>query len=174
MREENCGICAPGLLRKHITVHDDVIKWKHFQRYWSFVWGIHRSPVNFPHKGQWRGALMFPFICAWTDGWVNNRDAGDLKRHRTHDDVTIMTNGDEDHWCENTAFHVDVMALECIPHYRSPTDSPHKGQKCMPLMLLLLLAWIYSRIAGDLRHHAACRSNVYTYIYIYIYKHDQV
>ena len=39
--------------------HDDVIKWKHFPRYWPFVRGIHRSPVNSPHKGQWRGALMF-------------------------------------------------------------------------------------------------------------------
>ena len=44
--------------------HGDVIKWKHFPRYWPFVWGIHRSPVNSPHKGQWRGALMFSLICA--------------------------------------------------------------------------------------------------------------
>ena len=39
--------------------HDAVIKWKDFPRYWPFVRGIHRSPVNSPHKGQWRGALMF-------------------------------------------------------------------------------------------------------------------
>ena len=32
--------------------HDDVIKWKHFPRYWPFVRGIHRSPVNSPHTGQ--------------------------------------------------------------------------------------------------------------------------
>ena len=57
--------------------HDDVIKWKHFPRYWPFVRGIHRSPVNSPHKGQWRGALMFSLICAWINGWVNNREAGD-------------------------------------------------------------------------------------------------
>ena len=38
---------------------DDVIKWKHFQRYWPFVRGIQRSPVKSPHKGQWRGALIF-------------------------------------------------------------------------------------------------------------------
>ena len=31
--------------------HDDVIKWKHFPRYWPFVRGIHRSPVNSLHKG---------------------------------------------------------------------------------------------------------------------------
>ena len=39
--------------------HGDVIKWKHFPRYWSFVRGIHRSLVDCPHKDQWGGALMF-------------------------------------------------------------------------------------------------------------------
>ena len=71
-------------------VHGDVIKWKHFPRYWPFVRGIHRSPVDSPLKGQWRGALVFSLICAWTNGWVNNRDAGDLRRHRAHYDVTVM------------------------------------------------------------------------------------
>ena len=70
--------------------HDDVIKWKHFPRYWPFVRGIHRSPVNSPHKGQWRGALMFSLICAWINTWVNNREAGDLRRYRNHYDVTVM------------------------------------------------------------------------------------
>ena len=44
--------------------HNDVIKWKLFPRYWPFVRGIHRSPVNSPHKGQWRRALIFSLICA--------------------------------------------------------------------------------------------------------------
>ena len=70
--------------------HDDVIKWKHFPRYWPFVWGTHRSPVNSPHKGQWRGALMFSLISVWINGWVNNREAGDLRRIRPHYDVTVM------------------------------------------------------------------------------------
>ena len=65
--------------------HDDVIKWKHFPRNWPFVWGIHRS-----HKGQWRGALMFTLICVWINGWVNNREAGELRRHRGHYDVNVM------------------------------------------------------------------------------------
>ena len=73
--------------------HDDVIKWKHFPRYWPFVRGIHRFPVNFPHKGQWRGALMFSLICVWINGWVNNHEAGDLRRYRAHYDVTVMGNG---------------------------------------------------------------------------------
>ena len=70
--------------------HDDVIKWKHFPRYWPFVRGIHRSPVNSPHKGQWCGALMFSLICVWINGWLNNREAGDLRRYRAHYDVTVM------------------------------------------------------------------------------------
>ena len=53
------------------TEHDGVITWKHFPRYWPFVRGIHRSPVNSPHKGQWRGALMFSLIGTWLNSWVN-------------------------------------------------------------------------------------------------------
>ena len=68
--------------------HDDVIKWKYFPRYWPFV---RDSPVNSLHKGQWRGALVFSLICAWINGWVNNRETGDLGRHQTHCDVTVMT-----------------------------------------------------------------------------------
>ena len=52
-------------------VHDNVIKWKHLPRYWPFVRGICRSPLDSPHKGQRRGALMFSLICAWTNGWAN-------------------------------------------------------------------------------------------------------
>ena len=52
--------------------------------------GIHRSVVKSPQKGQWRGALMFSFICAWINDWVNNREAGDLRRHRAHHDVIVM------------------------------------------------------------------------------------
>ena len=70
--------------------HSDVIKWKHFSCYWPFVRGIHRWPVNFPHKGQWRGALMFSLICAWIYGWVINREAGDLRHYCGHYDVIVM------------------------------------------------------------------------------------
>ena len=57
--------------------------------YSPFV-GFHRSPVNSPHKGQWCGALMFPLICARTNGWVNHWDAGNLRHHRAHYHVTVM------------------------------------------------------------------------------------
>ena len=78
----HCGICE---------IHDDVIKRNHFPRYWPFVRGIHRSPVNSPHKGQCRGPLMFTLICARINGWVNNREAGYLRRNRAHYDVIVMS-----------------------------------------------------------------------------------
>ena len=50
-------------------------------------------------KGQWRGALMFSLIYAWIKGWVNNRQAGDLRRHHAYYDITVMSSwfqvGDE-------------------------------------------------------------------------------
>ena len=86
------------------TFHDDVIKWKHFPRNWPFVREIHRSPVNFPHKGQWRGALMFSLIYAWINDWVNNREAGDLRRQHGHYDVIVM---------DDKSTVVQVMAWCC-------------------------------------------------------------
>ena len=70
--------------------HDDVIKWKHFPRYWPFARGIHWSPVNSPHQGQWRGALMFSLICVSINNWVNNRESGDLRRYRAYCDAIVM------------------------------------------------------------------------------------
>ena len=95
-------------------------KWKHFPRNWPnhqphgcllnrlfrrrskktsklrvtglCVW-YSPVPVNSPHKGQWRGVLMFSLICVWINGWVNNREAGDLIRHRGHYDVNVMNSG---------------------------------------------------------------------------------
>ena len=86
-----CCSFARGLFNHYLWWHDDVIKWKHFPRNWPFVRGIHRSPVNSLHKGQWRRALMFSLICVWVNDWVNNRKAGDLRRYRVHYDVTVMS-----------------------------------------------------------------------------------
>ena len=104
--------------------HQDVIKWKHFPRYWSFVRGIHRSPVNSPHKGQWRGALMFSLICAWINGWVNNREASDLRRHRAHYDVIVMIPRTDCGLrlsntlliCRNSVNHLSCYRIFFIPH----------------------------------------------------------
>ena len=62
--------------------------WRHQMKtvaaLWPFVRGVHRSPVNSPHKGQWRGALMF------ANNLANNRDASDLRHQHTHYDVSVM------------------------------------------------------------------------------------
>ena len=76
----------------YIWFHRDVIKCKHFPRYWPFVGGIHGWPMDSPHKGQCRGAFMFSLNCAWKSCSANNRDDCDLRRHRTHYDVTVMYN----------------------------------------------------------------------------------
>ena len=80
-----------------VTLHWVIITpwWRHQMETFSTllaIWtGNHRSPVNSPHKGQWRGALMFSLICVWINGWVNNREAGNLRRYRAHYDVIVMT-----------------------------------------------------------------------------------
>ena len=72
------------------AIHNDVIKWKYFPRYWPFALGIHRSPVNSPHKGKRRGALTFSVICARISSWANNREAGDSGHNSAHYDVIVM------------------------------------------------------------------------------------
>ena len=57
-----CGMSVHGVVEacrkftshklslRFAEIYDDVIKWKHFSRYWLFVRVIHLSPVNSPHK----------------------------------------------------------------------------------------------------------------------------
>ena len=99
------GPCGPVL-----SPHDDVIKWKHFPRNWPFVREIHRSPVNFPHKGQWRGALMFLLIYTWINDWVNNREAGDLRRQHGHYVVIVMRRI-ESNWFLTTRIFTYIMSF---------------------------------------------------------------
>ena len=72
--------------------------WRHqmetFSALLALCAGNSPVPVNSPHKGQWRGALMFTLICARINDWVNNREAGDLRRHLDHYDVIVM----KDRW----------------------------------------------------------------------------
>ena len=118
--------------------HQDILTWwRHqmepFSRYWPFVWGIHRSPVNSPHKGQWRGALMFSLICVWIKGWVNNREPGDLRCYRAHYDFTVMI-----HLSAFLLFVQQFVLANIKGNIKSPhhwpfvfhqwqMDSPHKG-----------------------------------------------
>ena len=69
--------------------------WRHqmetFSALLALCVGNSPVPVNSPHKGQWRGALMFSLISARINNWVNNREAGDLRRHRGHYEVSVMS-----------------------------------------------------------------------------------
>ena len=151
-------------------MHDDVIKWKHFPRYWPFVRGIHRSPVNSPHKGQWRGALMFSLICVWKNAWVNNREAGDLRRYRSHYDVIVM-----DHSQKQKGRHCLQRRLSLWPLPVQPMTvnlSPWHLSISAMACLLSRSKWLYKQRVLMHRHqglnvrHGLC--HIYMrYLYIY-------
>ena len=132
------------------SIHDYVIKWKHFPHYWPFVWGIHRWPVTSPHRWQWRGAFMFSLICNWTNGWVNNWDAGDLRWYHAHYVINVMCGqitlhhskimlqqrvAEKSWWRHQMETFSPLLAISAGNH-RSPVNSPHKGQRRGALMFL--------------------------------------
>ena len=91
-----------------IYIPDDNIKWKHFPHHWTFVRGIHQSPVHSLHKGQWCGALMFSLISPSTNSWANIRNANDLRCHRTDCDFINVL---EDYWLTGTPnHHIDKLS----------------------------------------------------------------
>ena len=110
--------------------------------------GNHRSPVNCPHTDQWRRALMFSLMCAWTGSWVNNQDAGDLRRHRAHYDVTVI-------WCriviqwsgqqwDLSAFNASLLSnFELVKRVKLG-GSVHYGKNCLNLphcSTLITIPW---------------------------------
>ena len=85
----------------HAGIKFDLLAWwRHqmetFSALLALCAGNSPVPVNSPHKGQWRGALMFTLICTRINDWVNNREAGDLRRHLDHYDVIVMVKGAPD------------------------------------------------------------------------------
>ena len=76
-------------------------------------------PVNSPHKGQWRGALMFSLICACTNGCANNRDAGDLRRHRAHYSLWRHCNGNKD----IPIHYIELKVIQTMDRYLSMKQS---------------------------------------------------
>ena len=50
------------------------------------------SPVTgeFPSQRPVARSFHVYLICAWTNDWVNTRDAGDLRHHCSHNDVTVI------------------------------------------------------------------------------------
>ena len=97
--------------------HNSSPWWRHQMEIFS---GIHRSTVNTPHRGQWREALMYSLICVWINVWVNNRDAGDLRRYRAHYDVTVMF---IDNMHVNIGCGMVIRKLECYKQVFSLTKT---------------------------------------------------
>ena len=103
-------------------------------RYWPFVRGNHRWPVNSPHKGQWRAALMFFWSSSWINGWVNNRAAGDLRRHRPHYDGIVMVL----YYCPF------VRWIErCQVDSPSKVSTMRKAHHTLPLLRFVPIVFIY-------------------------------
>ena len=88
--------------------------WRHQMETFSALLAI--CAGNFPHKGQWHRALMFSLICVWINGWVNNREAGDLRRYRAHYDVMVM----KTFIIHNCFWHnwhtAGVIQINCMPN----------------------------------------------------------
>ena len=91
--------------------------------------GNHLSLVDSPYKGQWCAALMFSLIWPWTNGWANNRDAGDLRCHHAHCDITVNVFAWQEHFCQGMNYwstlqpkmHGDCLSTDIQIYLHSST-----------------------------------------------------
>ena len=101
--------------------------WRHqmetFSALLALCAGNSPVPVNSPHKGQWRGALMFSLICVWINDWVNSREAGDLRRQRSHYDVIVMLT----HGCVWLLSRIDINANQ-YSHFLKAIEPVKRGK----------------------------------------------
>ena len=127
------------------------IKWNIFRVTWP-LWGEPRGHRWIPLTRPVARSFLFSLICAWTKGWINNRYAGDLRRHRAHYDVTAMLYA--------LTLHIkwNVFRVTCPLWGGSPiTGGFHsKGQWRGVLMFSLICTWtndrVKSRDASEVRH----------------------
>ena len=127
--------------------------WRHqmetFSALLAFVRGIHRPPVNSSHKGQWCRALMFSLICVW----INNREAGDLRRHRGHYDVTVMIQTLSAPWALCEGNHPFVSGIHPTGVWFSHKGTVIRGSG-VSLWLGRIICWTNSGISGDLSRYS--------------------
>ena len=101
---------------------------EHFPRYWPLMRGIHRSPVNSPHKGQWRGALMFSLIMqrlnkrlskhSW-DWWFDS-PSGPLSRHCNDEGRSVIP---IEHYPKESILNIDHLFKSKQQHYISSNNN---------------------------------------------------
>ena len=99
---------------------------------------FYRSSVNSPHKGQWRGALMFSLICAWINDWVNSRGASELRRHRAHNNVIIMATA-----CNYMIWRLTRKLFRIIGSFQEPI---------IGVFVIVVNFWTNSRYLWHVRH----------------------
>ena len=118
---EYSGVCPRMVV---LWVHDDVIKWKHFPRYWPFVRGIHRWPSDFSYKGQWCGALIFSLICAGTKRWWFETSSRSLWSHcnavSSKPKISLHFRENQDYWQT-----VKLSNERCATTSWNPGDNVH-------------------------------------------------
>ena len=109
---------------------------------------------EFPHNGQWSETLMFSLICAWINGWVISREAGDLRRHRAHHDIIVM----------NVLLHkcrgYTLCAQKCnLWTYKGTCEAMDKSVWCALCTLSQQdIEWIYRGLVGS-QHNKAVAIN---------------
>ena len=103
------------------VVPDLIIKWKHFPRYWTFV----RESTGHPWIPLTKASVAELWCFLWYAPWINganHREAGDLRRHRIHYDVTVMI--DQNLWISpkchyplpipfHSITHIDGLVQDC-------------------------------------------------------------
>ena len=128
-----------------ISFRYNVAWWRHQMETFSVLLALSagnspvtgESPVNSPHKDQWSGALVFSLICAWINGWVNNRETVDLRCHRAHYDVILMLQSVAYYMLMtmNLSFRI-ITQLDCIYvdyEYRSMSTCSHANARASKL-----------------------------------------
>ena len=75
----------------HYEIMNETL-WRHQVETFSALLAlcVGNSPFAGEFSVQMPVTRNFDASFAWANGWMNNRDAGDLKRYRAHYDVTVM------------------------------------------------------------------------------------
>ena len=99
-------------------------QWRHQKETFSALLAFcaENSPVacEFPLQRPVTRSYDVSLICTWRNGWVSNRDAGDLRRHRAYCDVTVM-NG----FWETLMFHLYALRSRRNGHGGVSNHQPH-------------------------------------------------
>ena len=112
------------------------------------------SPVNSPHKGHWRRALMFLWSAPSINAWVNNREAGDLRHHRAHYDVIVMGLRGLHKWFYCLPYRPNSAPLMAISVFPFPLIRPQAGTCILWCLVLSFLDTDMVQVDGILPHKA--------------------